>query len=73
MLTLTFNTTTKEARITKESIILKTFQNVPTVKPTEGYYEIMQESGQIDPETNRKSRYPVARVPIANTIMLIYK
>ena len=73
MLTLTFNTTTKEAKIAKDSIILKTFQNVPTVKPTEGYYEIMQESNQIDPETGRKSRYPVARLPIANTIMFIEK
>ena len=60
-------------KIAKDSIILKTFQNVPTVKPTEGYYEIMQESNQIDPETGRKSRYPVARLPIANTIMFIEK
>jgi len=70
MLTLTFNTTTKEVKILQDKTILYVYQNVPTVKPHEGYYEILQE--EADRLVGTK-RYPVARVPISNTLMLIEK
>jgi hypothetical protein len=45
------------------------FDNVPTVKITEdGYYEVMQRTGD-----NPGTSIPVLRVPIANTNMLIQK
>lgn len=66
MLTLTFNTTTKTVSVKESTTILYTFNDVPTVKvKEEGFYEIMQESGD--------SRIPVARFPIQKTIMFIEK
>lgn len=71
MQTLTFNSTTKKVQLlsgSRESgIILETFDNVPTVKVENGYYEVMQKSE----ETN--GVVPVLRVPMANTNMLIQK
>ena len=71
MQTLTFNSTTKKVQLlsgSRESgIILETFDNVPTVKVENGYYEVMQkleENGGV---------VPVLRVPIANTNMTIQK
>ena len=71
MQTLTFNSTTKKVQLlsgSRESgMLLETFDNVPTVKVENGYYEVMQkleETGGV---------VPVLRVPIANTNMLIQK
>ena len=71
MQTLTFNSTTKKVQLlsgSRESgILLETFDNVPTVKVENGYYEVMQkleENGGV---------VPVLRVPIANTNMTIQK
>jgi hypothetical protein len=68
MLTLVFNTTTKEVKVSKDNTILHKFSNVPTVKPhEEGYYEVIQEI----PDSATSKRVPVARLPIDNTLMLI--
>lgn len=73
MQTLSFNTTTKSVKVTadrpEDSKILYLFENVPTVKVTEFYYEVMSE---IETEDGNK-RIPVARFPISNTNMLISK
>lgn len=66
MLTLTFNTTTKTVSIKESSIILFNFDNIPTVKIKEGFYEVIQKD--ILDKT-----LPIARFPIQNTIMLIEK
>lgn len=71
MQTLTFNSTTKKVQLLSgsrgDSKVLETFDNVPTVKVENGYYEVMQKSG----ETN--GVVPVLRVPMANTNMLIQR
>ena len=71
MQTLTFNSTTKKVQLVSgsqgDSKVLETFDNVPTVKVENGYYEVMQkleETGGV---------VPVLRVPIANTNMTIQK
>jgi len=69
MQTLTFNSTTKKVQLlsgSRESgMLLETFDNVPTVKVENGYYEVMQIHGE--------QKVPVLRVPMANTNMLIQK
>ena len=69
MQTLTFNSTTKKVQLlsgSRESgMLLETFDNVPTVKVENGYYEVMQIQGE--------QKVPVLRVPMANTNMLIQK
>ena len=72
MQTLTFNSTEKTVVLQEGARgsrdfggILETFNNVPTVKIMDGYYEVMQKVGE--------SAIPVLRVPIANTNMLIKK
>ena len=71
MQTLTFNSTTKKVQLWQgsrvDSKLIETFDNVPTVKVENGYYEVMQKSE----ETN--GVVPVLRVPMANTNMLIQK
>lgn len=71
MYTLTFNTQEKTVKITNdEDFILKTYNNVPTVKVrNEGYYEIMQKQTEFDVENS----IPVCRLPIQNTLMFIEK
>lgn len=73
MQTLVFNTTTKTAKLyegkEEKSEIIYQFTNVPTVKVLEGYYEIMQ----IDGTSSEEKRVPVARLPVANTNMIIKK
>lgn len=73
MQTLVFNTTTKIVKLLNghrgSSIILETFENVPTVKVLDTYYEVMQKVNN-DEYT---SAVPVLRVPISNTNMLIVK
>ena len=71
MQTLTFNSTTKKVQLLSgsrgDSKVLETFDNVPTVKVENGYYEVMQKSGETG------GVVPVLRVPIANTNMTIQK
>ena len=71
MQTLTFNSTTKKVQLLSgsrgDSKVLETFDNVPTVKVENGYYEVMQKSGE------NGGVVPVLRVPIANTNMTIQK
>lgn len=73
MQTLVFNTSTKSVKVyenaPEKSEILYTFNDVPTVKIVESYYEVMQ----IDGTSVEEKRVPVARFPIANTNMLIKK
>jgi hypothetical protein len=68
MQTLVFNSTTKRVQLlsgSRDSELLETFDNVPTVKVETGYYEVMQIQGE--------QKVPVLRVPMANTNMLIQK
>jgi hypothetical protein len=65
MMVLIFNTTTKTAEVTYENGVSKTYDDVPTVAIMEGFYEIRQTDMMED------KRYPVLRLPIANTIMEI--
>ena len=73
MQTLVFNTSTKSVKLYEGSealsAILYTFDNVPTVKIEEGYYQVMQ----MDSTSTEEKRVPVARLPIANTNMIIKK
>ena len=72
MQTLVFNTSTKSVKLydgAESTTILYTFNDVPTVKIVENYYEVMQ----IDTTSVEEKRVPVARFPIANTNMLIKK
>jgi hypothetical protein len=72
MQTLVFNTSTKSVKLyegNESSPILYTFENVPTVKFEEGFYQVMQ----MDSTSTEENRVPVARLPIANTNMIIKK
>jgi putative heme iron utilization protein len=74
MQTLIFNTTKKTAKLYSGSrtngSIIEVFDNVPTVKVMDGYYEIMQ---KIDETTGTIPVFPVFRAPISNTNMIIEK
>jgi hypothetical protein len=66
--TLVFNTTEKtiilyEGQL-ETSTILFSYDNVPTVKVNENYYEVMSRRGE-------SSSIPVLRLPILNTNMVI--
>jgi hypothetical protein len=69
---LIFNTTERTA-VLKEYLdgteIVTTYENVPTVKAENGYYEVMQ---RVSEEVN-SGVIPVLRVPVANTNVLIKK
>jgi hypothetical protein len=68
MITLTFNSTSRTVKITDEKKdILHTFNEVPTVQVRDGFYEVMQSASFSDKET----KIPVCRLPIALTLMLI--
>jgi uncharacterized protein YecE (DUF72 family) len=71
MQTLVFNTTDKTVKFYKdhkeESQILTQYNNVPTVKVQEGYYEVMYRTEEM------QSPIPVLRVPVSNTNMFIEK
>jgi hypothetical protein len=73
MQTLVFNTSTKSAKLyegkAESSEILYTYNDVPTVKIEENFYQVMQ----VDGTSVEEKRVPVARFPIANTNMLIKK
>jgi len=68
MQTLVFNTTTKSVKVTEGDnlTILFQYENVPTVKVSEGFYEVMQKD-EFEKST------PVLRLPIGNTNMIIKK
>jgi hypothetical protein len=69
MQTLVFNTTTKTIKVysdLKTMEIIYDFFNVPTVKVYENYYEVIQKD-EFD------KHYPVLRLPIANTNMIIQR
>jgi hypothetical protein len=81
MQTLTFNTTTKQVQLldgprgssgtsssSGSSTVIESFNNVSTVKVNVAHYEIMQ---KVNEDSN--STYPVMRVPISNTNMIIVK
>ena len=74
MQTLVLNTTTKTVKIysgkMEASEIMYQFINIPTVKKDENFYEVMEEIENVE---GLKSRYPVARLPIANTNMIILR
>jgi len=61
---LTFNTTKKTVEVIVEGVQEFYFENVPTVKVADGYYEVLQ-TGDDDRTT------PVLRVPINQTNMVI--
>lgn len=69
MLTLIFNTTKKTVLVYSNlvgSTVIHEYDNVPTVRPKEGFYEVVQK------DLSEEVRvYPVARFPISSTIMLI--
>jgi len=70
MQTLVFNTTNKtvnvyQGHVGKSDLIFQ-FDNVPTVKVQEGYYEVMQKG---DDERS----IPILRLPVAATNMRIIK
>lgn len=68
MQTLIFYTTEKRVVLSSGMVVGDTliqFDNVPTVKIEDGYYEVMQK--------NDDKTIPVLRVPISNTNMLIQK
>jgi putative heme iron utilization protein len=71
MQTLVFDTTEKKASLfqglVKNDEIVYEFKDVPTVKVENGYYEVMQKSGE------NGGVVPVLRVPMANTNMLIQR
>jgi hypothetical protein len=68
MQTLVFNTTTKSIKVTEGDnlTILFQYENVPTVKVLDSFYEVMQKD-EFEKST------PVLRLPIANTNMVIKK
>lgn len=68
--TLIFNTKTKSVIVYEgehHSKILYTFQDVPTVKVYETYYEVIIKQASEEGEV----RVPGGRFPISNTNMLI--
>lgn len=70
MQTLIFNTTDKTVNVytgqVEKSELMFQFDNVPTVKVQEGYYEVMQKG---DDERS----IPILRLPISGTNMRIMK
>jgi len=68
MQTLVFNTTNKTAKLYKEaaeqSEVLYSFDDVPTVKVFDTYYQVMQRDAF-------EKQLPVLRVPVSNTNMVI--
>jgi len=69
MQTLVFNTTTKTIKVysdLKTMEIIHDLSNIPTVKVYENYYEVIQKDEFDKP-------YPVLRLPIDNTNMIIQR
>jgi hypothetical protein len=76
MQTLVFNTTEKKVWVydgtAEVSNLIYKFEDVPTVKPLQDYYEVMQRQSS-DSAPSGYSSFPVARFPISNTNMIIEK
>jgi len=72
MQTLIFNTTEKTIEVNEGGIVLYNLENITTVKPLDGYYEVMQ---RVDSDTAPLgySTIPVLRLPICATNMRIIK
>jgi len=72
---LIFNTTQKTIEIKKDyqGDKIYHFNNISTVKYLEGFYEVIQESDEIDEKTGKPKKYPIFRLPISNTNMRIIK
>ena len=68
MQTLVFNTSTKSVKVTEGDnlTILFQYENVPTVKVLDSFYEVLQKD-EFEKST------PVLRLPISNTNMVIKK
>ena len=71
MKTLIFNTTTKSIKVyenytSENQKILMEMSSIPTVKVCEGFYEVIQSD-------EFEKKYPVLRLPISNTNMVITK
>jgi hypothetical protein len=69
MQTLVFNTTEKTATLYEghtNSAILCDFNSIPTVKVVDGHYEVRHKDSE-------GLTYPILRVPISNTNMIIKK
>lgn len=71
MQTLIFNTTTKSIKVyenytSENQKILMEMTSIPTVKVCDGFYEVIQSD-------EFEKKYPVLRLPIANTNMVITK
>ena len=69
MQTLVFNTTQKTATQHEghtNTSILCDYENITTVKMVDGYYEVKQKESD-------GLTYPILRLPIANTNMIIKK
>ena len=71
MQTLIFNTTTKSIKVyenysSENQKILMEMTSIPTVKVCEGYYEVIQSD-------EFEKKFPVLRLPISNTNMVITK
>lgn len=70
MQTLIFNTTDKTVNVytgqVEKSELMFQFDNVPTVKVQEGYYEVMQKGDD-------GFSVPILRLPISGTNMRIMK
>ena len=72
---LVFNTTEKTAKVYSSTMpgeIIFEYENISTVKPLEGYYEIMQKN-ESESATSGYTTVPVLRLPISNTNMVIEK
>ena len=72
MQTLIFNTTEKTIEVNEGGVVLYNLENITTVKPLDGYYEVMQ---RVDSDTapSGYSAIPVRRLPICATNMRIIK
>lgn len=71
--TIVFNTTRKTVKVyegvAEQSLISYEFSNISTVKPKEGYYELIKKEAR--GEDIMESSRPIARFPISNTNMFI--
>jgi hypothetical protein len=73
--TLVFNTSDKTAKVYSSSMpdeVIFEYENVSTVKPLDGFYEVMQKIESSTAPAGHTT-IPVLRVPIANTNMVIKK
>jgi hypothetical protein len=71
MQTLVFNSTEKTVEIFPDMALKNPYlkyDNVPTVRPKDGYYEVIRKDNLDDAVA-----YPVARFPISGTNMIIEK